>query len=155
MQDEFETLDEEFTKEKAELKELDEKLGVSIHGQGEGFTYQSKCPVYHSFGVVHLSVLHMHTPTRVFFFPSLFLPPPPSLHPQILTIEYDAVIKEQEEARQRAEEAQRQLAIAVGAARIIQKVWRRYRQKKMELKSAQKKGKKGKGKGKGKGKKKK
>lgn len=36
MQEEIEMLDEEFTKEKAELKELEEKLGVRIHGGGLG-----------------------------------------------------------------------------------------------------------------------
>ena len=71
-------------------------------------------------------------------------------------MEYNAVIKEQEEARQRAEEAAQKMGEMVRAARIIQKVWRKYQERKRELKEQQKgkKGKKGKGKGKGKGKKK-
>ena len=65
------------------------------------------------------------------------------------------VIKEQEEARARAEEADRRLKLEEKSAGIIQRAWKRYRKHKMELKAQQKK-KKGKGaKGKGKGKKKK
>lgn len=62
------------------------------------------------------------------------------------------MIKEQEEARQRAEEAARKMSEMLRAARIIQKVWRKYCERKRQLKEQQK-GKKGKGKGKGKGKK--
>ena len=74
---------------------------------------------------------------------------------QILTLEYTAVVKEQEEARQKAEDAARKMSEMMRAARIIQKVWRRYKEEKRLLKEQQKgkKGKKGKGKGKGKKKK--
>ena len=60
------------------------------------------------------------------------------------------MIKEQEEARLRAEEAARKMSEMMRAARIIQKVWRKYCERKRQLREQQKGKKKGKGKGKGK-----
>ncbi len=80
-----------------------------------------------------------------------------SLPLQVLSIEYDAVVKEQEEARKAAEEAERRMKLMTRAATSIQRCWKAYRQRTKAEREARKgkKGKKGKGKGKGKGKKKK
>lgn len=61
---------------------------------------------------------------------------------QILTLEYDAVVKEQEVAKAKAEESKSKLHQMARAALLIQRTWRLYRSKK--------KAKKGKKKGKGK-----
>lgn len=72
----------------------------------------------------------------------------------MLSVEYTAVVQEQEEARKKAEEHARKVGQMVRAARVIQRVWKLYLEKK-KAKKGKKKGKKGKkGKGKGKGKKK-
>ena len=62
------------------------------------------------------------------------------------------VIQEQEEARARAEEHSKRMLQMGQAAKVIQRSWRLYLEKKKAMKG-KKKGKKGKGKGKGKGKK--
>lgn len=73
---------------------------------------------------------------------------------QILKLKYDSAIKEQEEARLKAEQEAEEREIKTKAVKLIQKNWRIYHRRKMEAKLAQKGKKKGKGKGKGKNKKK-
>jgi hypothetical protein len=70
----------------------------------------------------------------------------------VLSIEYETVVKEQEEARKRAEEAQSKLNLMIQSAIIIQSCWRSYKTRKMLNKELGKTkgGKKGKGSGKGK-----
>ena len=70
----------------------------------------------------------------------------------VIEVEYNHVEEEKRVAREKAEEASRQLTIMTGAAIAIQAFWRRYRRRKAALKEQRKSGKK---KGKGKGKKKK
>lgn len=68
------------------------------------------------------------------------------------------MVQEQEEARKRAEEHAQKMGQMARAARVIQRTWKQYLEKKKAAKGKKKgkKGKKGKGKGKGKkGKKKK
>lgn len=72
---------------------------------------------------------------------------------QILEVKYDTVVKEQEEARLKAEQEAEEIEKRENAAIRIQRYWRAYRKCKIEAKQAQKGKKKGKG-GKGKGKKK-
>ena len=73
---------------------------------------------------------------------------------QILKVKYDSAIKEQEEVRLKAQQEAEERERRTKAARLIQKIWRKYHQRKVEAKMAQKGKKKGKGKGKGKNKKK-
>jgi hypothetical protein len=88
-------LEEQFTEEKKQLKELEEKLGI-------------------------------------------------------LRLKYDAAIKEQEEARLKAEQEAEERERKTKAASRIQRCWRAHHKRKLEAKLAQKGKKKGKGKGKGK-----
>ena len=68
-----------------------------------------------------------------------------------LEVEYNRVVEERRIAKEKAEEAQRELEKMIRAATLLQSLWRSYKCRKL-LKQKQKKGKKGK-KGKGKGKK--
>ena len=72
---------------------------------------------------------------------------------QILKLKYDGAIKEQEEARLKAEQEAEERERRTKAASRIQRYWRAHHKRKMEAKQAQKGKKKGKGKGKGKKKK--
>lgn len=54
------------------------------------------------------------------------------------------VVKEQEEAKKQAEEAQNRLTLMIQSAIMIQSCWRRYRTRKLLNKDTNKKGKKGK-----------
>ena len=69
---------------------------------------------------------------------------------QILKLKYDAAVKEQEEARLKAEQEEEEREKRTTAAIKIQKCWRAHHIRKIEAKQAQKGKKKGKGKGKGK-----
>lgn len=74
---------------------------------------------------------------------------------QVLSLEYGVVVQEQEEAKRRAEEASTKMGQMFRAARVIQRGWKRYIEKKKSKKKGKKKGKKGKKGEKGKGGKKK
>ena len=95
----MEELDKEFTEEKEQLKELEERLAVS--GKGEG-------------GSISLRPSAVTPPS----FPPP--PPPPSLPPKILTVEFEVARKEQETARQKANEATQKMLEMVNAATKIQ-----------------------------------
>ena len=79
-----------------------------------------------------------------------FAPSLPLITPtdkQILSIEHSVVVKEQEEARRRVEEANKKMSHMIRAATMIQSIWRSYHCRKQLLKEKQKgkkKGKKGK-----------
>ena len=77
-----------------------------------------------------------------------------SLLSQILKLKYNTAVKEQEEARLKAEQEAEERKMRSKAASMIQRNWRAYRKRKIEAKKSQKGKKKGKGKGKGKSKKK-
>lgn len=70
-----------------------------------------------------------------------------------MSIEYEVVMKEQEEAKRRAEESKIKLTGMVHAATTIQSYYRAYKIRKMFNKEQKKGGKKGKGGGKKGGKK--
>ena len=122
-------LEEQFTEEKRQLKELDEKLEVAIIYYMHNHTH-IKAPNLSSALVVYTSCTH---------------------HPfQVLKLKYDSAIKEQEEARLKAEQEAEERERRTRAASMIQRCWRAHHKRKMEAKQAQKGKKKGKGKGKGK-----